>query len=526
MPGPFGQQLTQRRVPQVLALYLGATWGLLEASTWATDRFGVWPHLPDLLMAAAAMLLPVALVLAWRVGGERPDPGERGVAGMPRELAPDPPPGSVAVLSFDNLSSNPDDAFLADGIADQVNSALARLEGVQVASRTSARTYRQRQVDVRRIGRELGVRAVLEGSVQRAGDRLRVAANLVDVRDGYHLWSDRIEGEMPDIFRMEDEIAEGVAGALEVFLREEERHELEKAPTGNVRAYEYYLRGRQFFFQTRRKSLGYAREMYRKAVELDPGFALAHAGLADANSLLRMYYRVGAGDMAEAERAASKALELEPALGAAHSAMAAVLFLTERTAEAEVEFRTAVRLDPNLYEAHYFYARMCFEQGRLEQAAGLFTAASRLRDEYQATFFAAQSLEALDREDEAREQYARALDAVGSHMELNPDDARAATMRAVSLCRLGRREEGLRWAEQAVLMDPDDGAVRYNTACLFAVAGEHERALELLDSALAQGFGNPQWLEHDPDLDSLRGDPRFRALLERPAAGSSPVLEE
>jgi tetratricopeptide (TPR) repeat protein len=182
-------------------------------------------------------------------------------------------------------------------------------------------------------------------------------------------------------------------------------------------------------------------------------------------------------------------------------------------AEAEAAFRRSVELDPRLFEARYFHARACFQQGNFEQATELFREATDVREDYPSSFFAAQSLEALNRHQEAIAAYDDALAVAERHMELNPDDPRAATMRAVALCRLGRVDEGLEWADRALAIDPEDAGVRYNAACLFAIADKAERALECLQEAVDVGFGNKAWLERDPDLDGLREHPRFQALL-------------
>jgi tetratricopeptide (TPR) repeat protein len=265
--------------------------------------------------------------------------------------------------------------------------------------------------------------------------------------------------------------------------------------------------------------------MFEKAIEVDPGYALAHAALADTISLERMYYPAGAADMPVAERASRRALELDPTLAEAHSARASVLFQMERYAEAEIEFRTAQRLDPRLYEAHYFFARMCFQTGRLEEAAASFARAYAVRADYQAAFFAGQALEALGRHGEACRHYEFSEVAAASHMELNPDDARAATCRAVALCRTGRQAEGLEWGERAVGLDPVDAGVRYNVACLYAVAGRPQDALRYVEEVVRLGFGNRGWLERDPDLDSIRDLPRFQELLQQMEANpDQPVI--
>jgi tetratricopeptide (TPR) repeat protein len=313
--------------------------------------------------------------------------------------------------------------------------------------------------------------------------------------------------------------ASEVASALVAIQRELERHSpaASTAPA-DVRAYEFYLRGRQFLQQTRRRSLTFARDLFARAVELDPGFALAHAGLADAAGLLHMYYASSAAPpemgLEVAERASARALELRPDLAEAHCARGLAHFLASRFDESRAEFERAIDLDPNLSEAHYYYARACFQQGLLEEAARRFDDAARVREDYQASFFAAQAREALGRHEEALAAYRGALGVVERHMDLNPDDPRAATVRAVALCRVGRREEGLHWAAQALLLDPQDAGVRYNVACLYALEGDADLALDALEEALRTGFGQRDWIARDPDLASLRDLPRFRALTE------------
>lgn len=504
----LARMLYDRRVPHVLGIYLAAGWGLLEFTSWAADRSLVGEGFVNVLLGFGLLGLPITAYLAWKGGGE--------VLASADEVADaDTDTASVAVLPFVNRSASDEDAFLSDGITDEITTALARTPGLRVASRTSAYVFKGQTQDIRSIGRALNVRTVLEGSVQRADDRIRVTVQLVDVGDGYQLWSGRYDREFSDLFAIEDEISGQVVDVLRVLLNQKGRGGYRKVPRADIRAYQHYLRGRQFFYQARRKSLHFARQLFRKAIEIDPDYALAYAALADTISLERTYYPHSDADLGEAEKASRRALELDPGLAEAHAAMAFVLFLTGRLDEAETEFRTSISLDPQIADARYFFARMRFQQGNMEEAARLFKEAADLREDHDAAFFAGQALEALGHEDEAAIQYRRALLAGEDHMDLNPDDARAATIRSVALYRVGRKAEGLEWGERAVEIDPEDAGVRYNVACLFAVAGQGDRAIELLEEAMDAGFGNREWLERDPDLESIRDDPRFQALLER-----------
>jgi len=247
----------------------------------------------------------------------------------------------------------------------------------------------------------------------------------------------------------------------------------------------------------------------------DPDFALAWAGISDSISLTNMYYPSTGADLGRADEASLRALELDPDLSEAHGARGFAHLQHKRLDEAEVEFKAAIALDASQFEARYFYARACFSQGRLEEAARLFQEAFDVREDYQASFFAAQALEALGREDDAANGYRKALAVAERHMELNPDDPRAATMRAVSLCRTGDQEAGLHWAERALEIDPTDAGVQYNVACLYSLEVQADRAIACLESAVEAGFGHRDWIEHDPDLDSLREHPQFQDLLSR-----------
>ncbi|HSG09289.1 MAG TPA: CDC27 family protein [Longimicrobiales bacterium] len=496
-------ELLRRRVLHVLGIYLAAGWGILEFTDWAVTRFGLQAPLVMLVFLAGCVVLPFVVLGAWRAGA--PDAAPTTEA----------PPRSVAVLPFMTVGGDADTEFLGFGLADQILTNLARVGDLDVVARTSSFACREGQDDVRAIGRKLGARAILEGSLQRAGDRLRVTTQLINAEDGYHLWSERYDRTMDDVFRIQDEIAANVARVLRAVLTEHEREAMSRVPTQDIRAYELYLRGRRFYFEMKRRSLEYARDLYRRAIELDPHFALAYAGVAECTAMIATYYPAARADLAAGRAASERALELEPRLAEAHSASGAVLFVEGKVGEAEAALRRAVDLDPRLYEARYILARALFQQGRFDEAAALFKEAFRVRADTQAAFFAAQAMEAQGRHEAALEAYGEALVVAERHMELNPDDARTATMRAVSLCRLGRVDEGLVWAEEALTIDADDAGVRYNVACLFSLAGRTERALACLEEALAVGFGNRAWLERDPDLDGVRSDPRFGKIVAR-----------
>jgi len=503
------------------AAFSGRNLGEIFRAVLETEPFSVTeyaPHVPVELERIVSRLLKKKSELRYqhaedvrsdlRYALEAVVSGRVRYAGRAKDFA-----RSIAVLPFANLSGDKDQDYFCDGMAEEIINALARVKDLRIAARTSTLSFKGSLEDARDIGRKLHVETLLEGSVRRAGDRLRVTVQLIDVATGYHLWSERYDQKVEDIFAIQDEIAQNVVRALKPVLSASEIEGLVKTTTHDSKAYDFYLRGRRFYHQGRRQSISFARQMFAKAIEIDPDYALAHAGLADSCAMLIHFYGES-GDMhiAEADRASRRALELDPELAQAHAARGFTLWLMNRFDEAKVEFETAMRMDPAEPQTPYLYGRACFQRGDFAEAARLFEEACRGRENHEAQYFAAQAHTAMGHNETANAAYRLALRAVEKHVELNPDDARAFTMGAVALCRLGERQAGFEWAERAVAIDPNDPGIQYNVACLFALEGEKTRAIDCLEAAVKAGFAHRDWVMKDPDLDSLRDDPRFKAL--------------
>jgi len=425
-------------------------------------------------------------------------------------------PTSIAVLPFVNMSADPDNEYFTDGVAEEIINALTKVRALRVASRTSAFAFKDKNLNIRKVGEELNVGTVLEGSVRKAGNRLRVTAQLVNVSDGYHLWSERYDRQMDDVFAIQDEIAENIVKALKVVLSEDEKRAVEKQPTENMEAYAYYLRGRQFFHQRRRTGTQFARRMFERAIEMDPNYAKAHAAVADCCAFMYMYWDGSKANLEGADSASRRALELGPQLAEAHASRGFALSLSRRYDEARQHFEKAIELNRNLFEAHYLYARACVQEGRLEEAVTHYREASRVQPEdYQALLLVQSPLHRLGRHEEAKEALRRGLEVAEKHLELNPDDARAYCLGAQALMQLDEQERAVEWAKRAHALDPTDSGVLYNVACVYALGGMTHQALDCLDEAIQNGYAHREWLDHDTDLDSLREDPRFEALRQK-----------
>jgi serine/threonine protein kinase/Tfp pilus assembly protein PilF len=421
---------------------------------------------------------------------------------------------SVAVLPFANQSADPDNEYLTDGIADDIISALTKIQSLRVTSRTSSFAFKGKSEDIGEIGRKLKVSTVLEGSVRKFGNRIRVTAQLVNVADGSNLWSERYDRELEDIFAIQDDISQAIVKALRVILTEGEKRQIEQARPVNVEAYDFYLRGRQYFYQIRRKSLETARQMFNKAIEIDPEYARAHCGVADACSQLYTYFDAREFNLRQADNSSRRALELAPELAEAHVARGMAVSLSKKFDEAEKEFETALKLDPKSYEAAYWYGRSLQSAGRFEEAVRMYDRAQSLRpDEYLPTTMQTLALGGLGKTNEKEAAARRAAKLIDARLQLDPDDVRAANLGAAVNAGIGNRERAMELAARSLAIDPDDPMLLYNVACTYLRFDDmHEEAMQCLERAIDKGFGHKEWIDHDPDLDSLRDHPRFKAL--------------
>ena len=421
---------------------------------------------------------------------------------------------SLAVLYFEDLSGQKEAEYFRDGITEDITTELSKIVDLRVFSRSAVLAFRDRPVTPAYVGEQLNAAYVVEGSFRREANRLRITAKLVETKTGHSLWAERYDRDLKDVFAIQDEIAHSIAGALRLILTDKEKRAIQKVPTANIEAYDFYLRGRHFFHQFRRRGLDFAREMFTHAIGVDPNYARAYAGIADCSAFLHMYWDSSPANLEQAEAASRKALELDPELAEAHASLGLTASLKKQFEEAEHEFESAMRLDPRLFEAYYFLGRSFYSQGKLEQAVQAFEQASRvLPEDYQAAMLMASALHGLDRKMEAEAAYRRGLIAAEKHLAVHPGDSRALYFGANALTQLNEKERALKWAERALELEPDEHQVLYNVACVYALLGEAERAIDCLEKSITHGWGQKQWMAHDPDLATVRDHPRFQALV-------------
>ncbi len=463
-----------------------------------------------------------------RVGYRFAAPVEQvSAAGPTLVMSHEPPPAppapprrkSVAVLYFENLSGDCEDEYFRDGMTEDVITELEKIRELRLVPRTSMLAFRDKPAPITQVGEQLCADFVMEGSIRRAGDRLRITARLADTTSGHSVWAERYDRRMEDVFAIQDEIAQSIALALRVVLTEKEKSEIEKVPTSNIQAYDYYLRGRKFLYQLRCPSLEFARQMFARAIVIDPDYARAYAGVADCSSFLYMWFDSTEDNLREALSASRRAVELDPDSPVTHASLGLALFLSKDYEAAEEEFETALGLCTELFEAYYYYGRSCFAQGQFEKAAELFLKASQASPaDFQALSLRGLCFRALNREAEAHQTFQQSLKKIENHLQLNPDDVRAVYMKSGSFISLGDRAQGIEWSDRALSMDPEEPSVLYNVACNYALLNETGKALDCLEKAFDKGFGHKEWMEHDPDFLSIKNHPRFKALMRGLAA--------
>ena len=534
------EELRRRRVFRVVVLYAIAGWIVIEVSSTVLPALNLPEWATTLVIVLVGLGFILAVVLAWAFdisakGIERTPSRAKLESTKTRPVAPDAedaasretpaqPAGeqaadtrrSIAVLPFLNMSQDPENEYFSDGIAEEILNLLVKLPQLRVASRTSSFAFKGEKIDMARVAEKLDVGAVLEGSVRRAGDRVRITAQLIEVTSDSHLWSETYDRELKDVFAIQDDIARSIVAALEVTLTPRDRRALQYVATEDSTAYDYYLRGRQYFFKFTRRHFLNAIKMFNKAIEQDPNFALAYAGMADAYSLLYQWSDSSEDNIRRANEASIKAITLDPDSAEANAARGTALTISGKHEEAERAFENAILLNPGKFEPYYFYGRDCMAQGKFEKAARLFAEACKINpDDYQSPHFLAMAYAELGREKERQEALKRSIECVEKHIDLHPDDARALSFGASGAYENYGKEKALEWARRALEAEKDEPAIIYNVACCYSIVGEVDTALDLLEQAIKHGYGDRAWLEHDSDLAPLRGNPRFNELLDK-----------
>jgi len=419
---------------------------------------------------------------------------------------------SVAVLYFENQSGAKEDEYFRDGITEDIVTELSKIAQLEIFPRSEMLAFRDKPATVQQVSQKLGAAYVLEGSIRRAGNRVRITAQLVEASTRHSVWAERYDRQLEDVFAIQEEIARSIAQALRITLTPQEEKTIARKPTENPQAYDFYLRGKSY---TRRENMDYALQMFEQAIQLDPNFALAHAGIAHLCGLI---YEIREQNQKWIERglaACDRATALAPDLPEVLVARARICYAQKKHAEAALLAQRAIERKPDYEGAWNILGRAYFASGRFEEAAAVTLRAIECNgDDYNTYIPYRQSLERLGRRNEADEVRVRMTEVLRQQLERVPEDVRARILLATSLARRGQdADEAIRHLQTAVALRPGDPSTLYNAACTYGVLGKKPEALETVKKAFASGYSNTVWAAKDSDLDCLRDDPEFRKLV-------------
>ena len=427
------------------------------------------------------------------------------------------PERSIAVLYFENLSGVKEDEYLRDGITEDILTDLSKIKGLNVFPRTTVLAFRDQKATAADVSRQLRADYALEGSLRRAGNRLRINTQLVDATSGFPVWSERYDREMSDIFAVQDEIAHKIAEALRIRVTPQEQAELAAKPTENLQAYDLYLRGRSYARRRTTRDMDFALQMFENAVTLDPNFALAWAAIANGCAHAQYWSGPGGTYMERAQSASLRAVALAPDIPEVLISQGWILYAGGRYDDAVRLTRAAISRKRDCEGAYYLLLRALFASGKLDELATLAEEAIQAAGtDYNVYIPIMNALRSLGREDASRLVRSRLIEALENHLREVPEDARARILLGGMYSQEHRPDDAIRETQLAMTLRPNEATVLYNAACTFANLEKRAEAIEALRKAWEAGYKDAEWTRRDPDLASLHGDPEFEKLYPAP----------
>lgn len=420
----------------------------------------------------------------------------------------------IAVLYFENLSEERESDYFRAGMTEDIITELSKVRAWEIRPRTHVTQYKDREIDIREIGRTLGVTHVLQGSIRKAGNRLRISAHLVDTATSSSVWGERYDRDLSDVFEIQAEIAQKIAAALRVHLTHAEQKQFSKRQTDNLQAYDLYLRGRESLFRLTRVGVDAAIGYFEQAIQIDQDYALAYAGLAQAYGVKLSFF---GGPEELGDRAienADRALALDPVQAQAKAALGLAYFLKRMSPEAVEACKRAIELNPADAFAWWISGRLSYRLNQYEEAIERFKKTVELvPDFYTAYTDLAQAYENLGRHQEAQEMRRRTIQACRSYLKTDSSEARAYIFMATASAWLGERDSAIEAGRKAEQLSPNDPVMMYNLACLYSLLNEADRSVEWLRKSVQHGRRDFEWMKRDPALNNIRNHPGYLALV-------------
>lgn len=425
------------------------------------------------------------------------------------------PEKSIAVLYFENMNPGGDNDYFCAGITEDIITDLSKIRELKVVSRADVLPFRNKEVNTRQVGEALRVNYILEGSVRTVGNRIRITAQLISVQDSYHLWADRFDRLVEDIFDVQNEVSQKIAEALKISLSETERELLARKPTDDLRAYDAYMQAREFLNRKGKRNTEQAIRMFENALEIDPRFASAYAGLAEAYSAMYEYYDgdpIWLGNAIEIEQ---QALSLDPDSLDAQFGIAMVYFHQRRFVESKRTIEGILKQNSDFYPGHLRLGMIAELSGDLEGAKKRYRRAAELKPQDEDAWrFLVGVYRKLGNDEAAQEAALKVIEVTSRKLEASHEDIIVMSRLAEAYARFGGKEEAHATLRRVFELEPDDGLAVYNCSCAFALLGEKRSAMVSLRRAFENGFRNvAHWAKTDSAFEALRTDSEFRQLL-------------
>ncbi len=459
------------------------------------ERIGVTIKPPELIAAAGSTSAPA--------------PSHSMHSDLSKELR-----RAIAVLPFDNVSPDKETDYFSDGLTEELISSLSRVSGIDTVSRITSMQYKGTKKDLVTIGKELGTRYLMMGSVRKHQDNLRINAQLVDVQTDSQLWSETYKGKLEDIFDIQEKVAEQIAEALKLKLSINEKVALTKRSTDDAQAYDLYLRGKEYLYQLTKKSVEYSIQLFQKALELDSRYAASYAACSSAYGLLYGLFKRDEVLLEMGQEYGFKALMYDNNSAEAYTALSLSYYYRQMYDEAISAGEQAIALNGDNFVPHWLVGRVYFSMGLYEKARKALERSLELEQNFYATYNDVElTYTALGMESKSKEMRRAALDLLPTHLLKFPDDSRARLFFATGLAKSGRSDEAREQLSRALEFSPDDPLVLYNATCAYSQLGEIRLSVQTLRAAFAAGYHRGDWIKRDSDLDPIRNDPEYIELM-------------
>lgn len=425
------------------------------------------------------------------------------------------PEKSIAVLYLENMNAEDDSDYFCAGMTEDIITDLSKIRGLKVVSRSDVLPFRNKEVNTRQVGEALRVNFILEGSVRKAGNRIRITTQLINVRDGYHIWAERFDRFVEDIFDLQNEVSQKIVDALKLSLTDSERQLLAQKPTDDLRAYDFYMRGRELLYHKGKRNTESAIQMFENALALDPGFASSYAGLAEAFSALYEWYDGDSSWLSQAIEMNQKALTLEPSSVEAEFGIAMVYFHHRRYADSRRVLEGIIQANPDFYPASLRLGMIAERCGDAERALNYYRRAAELKpyDEDPWRFLVGVQRK-LGYIQAAEESAMKVIEITSRKLEASLDDVIVMSRLAEAYARFGSKEEAHATLKRVLELEPHDGLAVYNCACAYALLGEKQPALILLRRAFESGFRTvAHWAKTDSAFEAMGNEAEFQLLV-------------